>query len=121
MRQKICEMVSVMRRAATVDDESADQEQEKVTQLLTENQGLKEMLKIHKRIGGNFNDDSPAQAAVHAKVSDTDTSVPAPDDDDADTTHGDSDTDESDPECTVLEALPADTALGDSWITTTGY
>lgn len=51
MREKICEMVSVMRKAATVDDESADQEQEKVTQLLTENRGLKEMLRIHRQLG----------------------------------------------------------------------
>lgn len=60
MREKICEMVNVMRRAATVDDECADQEHETVTQLLTENKGLKEMLQIHKRIGVSLLDDSPS-------------------------------------------------------------
>ena len=57
MREKICEMVSVMRKAATVDDESADQEHEKVTQLETENRGLKEMLKIHRQLGVNLMND----------------------------------------------------------------
>ncbi|KAF6040290.1 FGFR1OP2 [Bugula neritina] len=57
MREKICEMVSVMRKAATVDDECADQEQEKVTQLQIENDGLKEMLSIHKKIGVGFHSD----------------------------------------------------------------
>lgn len=57
MREKICEMVSVMRKAATVDDESADQEHEKVTQLETENRGLKEMLKIHRQLGVSLNSD----------------------------------------------------------------
>ncbi|XP_067939958.1 FGFR1 oncogene partner 2 homolog [Watersipora subatra] len=51
MQEKICEMVSVMRHAATVDDAVADQDHEKVTQLLIENKGLKEMLQIHKRFG----------------------------------------------------------------------
>lgn len=50
-------MVSVMRKAATVDDESADQEHEKVTQLETENRGLKEMLKIHRQLGVSLNSD----------------------------------------------------------------
>lgn len=57
MREKICEMVSVMKKAATVDDENADQEHEKVTRLETENRGLKEMLNIHRRLGVNLMSD----------------------------------------------------------------
>lgn len=51
MREKICEMVTVMRTAASLDDATADKDSEKLTQLLTENKGLKEMLKIHHQFG----------------------------------------------------------------------
>lgn len=57
MREKICEMVSVMRKAATVDDASAEKDNERLAQLATENRGLKEMLKIHHRLGVNLTDD----------------------------------------------------------------
>lgn len=43
---KICEMAAVMKHAVEIDDNSYCQEREKLTQLMTENKGLRELLKI---------------------------------------------------------------------------
>lgn len=75
MREKICEMVSVMRKAASVDDETAERDSEKLTQLVTENKGLKEMLRIHQTLGVSLQEDSEVEQITQTGPSATVTSI----------------------------------------------
>lgn len=106
MREKICEMVSVMQKAAKVDDEHADLEHQMVTQLQTENTGLKEMLKIHKRLGVNLHVMTSNQSV---QTGDSVSGAETEDDEEDDITPESSDIGESELNDSVIDNMLATT------------
>ncbi|XP_026467632.1 FGFR1 oncogene partner 2 homolog [Ctenocephalides felis] len=50
---KIQEMVYIMQKAANIDEEASNQDQEQLCRLTTENKGLRELLKIAKSYGSD--------------------------------------------------------------------
>lgn len=56
---KICEMAAVMKAAVEIDDNIYLKEQEKLTQLITENKGLRQLLKISLSTGSIKHLNSP--------------------------------------------------------------
>uniref|UniRef100_A0A336LY14 CSON007719 protein n=1 Tax=Culicoides sonorensis TaxID=179676 RepID=A0A336LY14_CULSO len=51
--EKIQEMAAVMRKATEIDEEKINKEYEYLSQLITENKGLREMLEISHKFGDN--------------------------------------------------------------------
>jgi hypothetical protein len=49
---KICEMAAVMQQAVAIDDKAVTEEQEKITRLILENKGLRELLEITNSMKG---------------------------------------------------------------------
>ncbi|XP_064634904.1 FGFR1 oncogene partner 2 homolog [Lineus longissimus] len=49
---KICEMAAVMQQAVAIDDKAVTEEQEKITRLMLENKGLRELLEITNSMKG---------------------------------------------------------------------
>ncbi|KAJ8969424.1 hypothetical protein NQ314_001766 [Rhamnusium bicolor] len=59
--EKIQEMAAIMDKAALIDEDRASREQEIVTMLKAENQGLREMLEISRKYGNSKTEDKLVQ------------------------------------------------------------
>lgn len=72
--EKIQEMAAIMQKASQTDEKQINAEYEKLSQLMIENQGLREMLEISKQFGSynnnnQVNDDKSVQTAGEANDS----------------------------------------------------
>lgn len=70
--EQINEMVELMRKAASIDEDKEFAEMELINKLYTENQGLREMLRISKEFGSQTpekeTDERPPENECNDKV-----------------------------------------------------